>query len=290
MKTSSGYILLMVDDIDTASSTYLRENNLIKKDGTTYKSVTKLNTTYNFPNSSYQHKAIAISIDKKSDKVMFICKSVTLPYYESASIDTLLSVFGEVDRIDMGSVQLLDGFRVDSDCIHTRDGVKYQITESDESQGEFVKSFMSWLNRDNGNMLQPLTERFLVACRLIKTDTNRLTGYANVERYLRMIRKPSTFRLSSSDSPTIKVDHSLTIVAECINDKIVCTTSGLHVIHGNSSAEPYVLFTTKPVNLGSGNLPFIVVRSKGLSIFISPFIANPGIKLSALKGGFDLLR
>lgn len=289
MKTSSGYTLNMVDDIDLASNIYLRDNNLIKKDGTPYKSVTKAYATYSFPNSSYQHKVITVSVDKKSDKIMFMCKSVTIPYYESASIDKLLSAFGDAN-VDMDNVHLATGFRVDRDYIHTRDGVKYQITESDESQDEFVKSFMSWLSRDNGNMLQPLTERFLVACRLIKVDINRLTGYANIERYLRMIRKPSTFRLSNSDSSIIKVDSSMSIVAESINDNIVCKTTGLHVIHGNSSAEPYVLFTNKPVNFGSGNLPFIVVRSKGLSIFISPFVANPGIKLNALKGGFDLLR
>lgn len=289
MKTINGYTLSLVDDIDSGSLEFMRENGLLKKDGTPYKSVTKTITNYTFPGSSYQHRAITVSIDKKTEKVMFISKRVSITYYNTGDIDKLLGIFGDAD-IDMDGVKLGSGYRVDNECLHASNGERYLINESDDSQDGFVKAFISWLNRDNGNMLRPLTEKFLVACRLIRTDTNRLTGYANVERYLRMIRKPSTFRLSSSDSPIIKTDRNITIVADIVNDKMICTTSGLHVVHGNSDAEPYVLFTTKPVNFGSGNLPFVIVRSNGFSIFISPFIANPGINLKAMKGGFDLLR
>lgn len=290
MKTSTGYELLLVNDIEFSAMEYLRVNGLLKKDGTPYKSVTKTSEYYTFPGSSHQHKAITILIEKKPEKVMFIGSRVSISYYSSNDIDNLFTAYGRDIIIDVDGLAIESGYRVDGDCITIQGGDKFLLNESDEPQGGFVKSFMSWLNRDNGNMLQPLTERFLVACRLIRHDMGKLTGYANVERYLRMIRKPSTFRLASSDSSIIKTDSTISIVAECINEKIVCKTSGMHIIQGNDSAEPYVLFTTKPVNFGSGNLPFIIVRSKGLSIFISPFIANPGINLKAIKGGFDLLR
>ena len=49
MKTSTGYELLLVNDIEFSAMEYLRVNGLLKKDGTPYKSVTKTSEYYTFP-------------------------------------------------------------------------------------------------------------------------------------------------------------------------------------------------------------------------------------------------
>lgn len=166
-----------------------------------------------------------------------------------------------------------------------------------------IHKVMHRLATDNGHMLAPIIKRYLNTIHLFKGNKNLLTGYAKLDNYLRMIKQPSIGVIQDVDDG-IDADYVIAFQGGYSQARVVVVgvRDGVPVIELKFSGslqshskkaqrpEPYVLLTTKPINLGREKMPYNVVSYRGTAIFVTPLIFNSSKILSELKGGINLLK
>jgi len=294
---------------DNAQSDYLSiatELGYTKKDGGLYKYVTAEFS------QMYHPRGAQSSIPC----VRLIAKGVET-YIVKNSFDFVLNVdhirnaihgfehFGSnyipvVDSIEFkGPFNELSGNRIQDNIGKIISFAEQQVSDN----SSMIHKVMHRLATDNGHMLAPIIKRYLNTIHLFKGNKNLLTGYAKLENYLRMIKQPTTGLIQDVDDG-IDADYVVNFNNGSTQARVIVTgvRDGVPVIelkfngslntHGKKvqKPEPYVLLTTKPINLGRERLPYNVVSYRGTPIFITPLIFNSTKILSELKGGINLLK
>ena len=290
MKDIHGNTIILCESPENSSREYLVKNNLIKKDGSTYKTVQMTHEKYRMDKSSYLLDSIKII--KKDETIRFV-KNTIVSVNNKLDIDNLLNAFGDV-TIQISDYTLHAPIKYDGHKYSDKTGQEFEYASSDDKLSDnYKKSFISWMGKDNGTLLTPVVDKFAVACNFLKRDMGKLTGYINIEKYLRMINKPSTFSLNvKNNNPILIAENTVKLTASLdVYGRILVLVEGATISSGNDANKtPYALFTTRPVNFGKESLPYSVVRRTGISVFISPFVGNSNTNLSLIKGGFDLLK
>jgi hypothetical protein len=275
--------------------------NYTKKDGELYKYVTKDITTYYPKGSIYPLNAVKL-----------VAKNVTtyiVPdeydfHMRKNSLDELsksLSRFGEKSIVQFGDIELNGPFTVRDGMLITNSGKTISESESTATVShKMISEFIHRMGTDNGKMLYPIIKRFLNTVFLFKGNKNLLTGYANLKHYLNMMRQPQpNFRqlnITSSGDYSINYDSNSLSRIKVVDVKDGIPIIKLHsannlVVNGSiTNPDPYILITTKPIQMQNQKFPYTVVRFKGTPLFISPLIFNSRAVLDQLPGGINLLK
>lgn len=275
--------------------------NYTKKDGELYKYVTKDNTTYYPKGSLYPLNAVKLVA---KNVTTFIVPDEYDFQMRKGSFDELsksLTRFGERSIVQFGDIELDGPFVFRDGILITHSGKTISETESTGTvPHKMISEFIHRMGTDNGKMLYPIIKRFLNTVFLFKGNKNLLTGYANLKHYLNMMQQPQPnfkqLNVTSNGDYSINYDsNSLSRI------KVVDVKDGIPVIklysgntlvpNGNmTSPDPYILITTKPIQMQNQKFPYTVVRFKGTPLFISPLIFNSRQVLDQLPGGINLLK
>ena len=288
-KDSNGADIIFVDKLEDGKKEYLTLNNLIKKEGEPYKTVTVSNSSYSFYGSPHSVKSIKIT--KKDGSSVHIVEN-RIPMagsIDSNGLDTFLHTLGNDVVMDFGGT-LVRSMRSHGQQMVDHEGTEYTIsTGEDTTSNELTNMLVAWMRRDNGRVVLPMIEKFLFICRMSRNDPNRLTGYVNMKRYMKMLNAPSTF--STSQSNQMIVSGKPEIIVENVNGSYLhVRISGITLVSKVNEPTPYSLFTARPMKVGTETLPFFTTRYKGITIFVSTVMLTNDAFIRSMHGGVDLLK
>lgn len=276
--------------------------NYTRKDGMLYKNVIKDSSTY-YPNGS----------DRSLTAVKLISKEVTTYIVESeytfqltdSTFPDLINVFkrfGDTCIIKFNGIELSGPFSYRDGVIISNSGKTITSnTSTNNVTHTLISQFIHHMGTDNGNMLHPIIQRFVTTMFLFKGNKHLLTGYANLKQYLHIMKQPMPKfnSITQSEQSDYVINYDVTSLSKA---KVIDVKDGTPVIEivtnnkltqfdsSTSIPEPYILITTKPIQMQNQTFPYTVVRYKGTSLFISPLIFNSRKILEQLPGGINLLK
>ena len=288
--------VMFVIDIDSEFKSFLTRNRLSKPDGTPYKGITiSKGSTYQFTGSN-THLPAHLVTKKDGSKHYFVSKNIKFDDWKdktSSNLVTFFNTYGYDSVLNLDNLSLNGMWNRSGDNLEI-DSTIFELTSSSDLSTDYIHNFIHKMKTDNGRMISPLTEKFLVVVRLVRRNASRFTGYANIETYLKRMNIPSTLfqgknvsdnkRLEFIDTPV------LTVEAAGINS-ISINVSGISIADtSNNKPNAYILLTLKPITLGGAKLPFFTIRYSDLMLFVSPLIMTNDNYLRNLEGGINLLK
>ena len=288
-KINNETIYFIADPMNGYSS-ILQSNGLLKKDGSPYKTVTlDLSTSYSFG----RYRFPAIKFTNKTDVSYIIPDSFTVR--NSNDVDdmtTIMGAYGTDSVMSVSNRYVKCDFRANGNTIRNSEMIQISFS-GDEQISKKAEQLLSRLGVDNGGLVAPLIDKFVNITRIVRMNTDRLTGYANLAQYLMMMKQP-TNDLYSDGKNAVKyilniesTDIGIRLVS--YDDQPILEPIGFSINVNNTTPTPYILITTKPITLGK-RVPSQIVRYGGRAFFITPLVFNSDKILKGLSGGIDLLK
>lgn len=286
-KDQQGNKIIFAQDIESATKDYLKTNNALKKDGTPYKTVTLTNTTYSISGGGNLN---AKKITKKDSTVFILNDSISVQSCKSVTdLVNLMNTFGKQCIVDINGTKLKSPHAKTSTIIESNNGTS-MVFSNDVPSKDLASKFMAWIRKNESGVITPLIEKFLVICRMSRTDTRRFIGYANMEKYLRIIKMNSTFSFNN-DHDIITCPGKVTAkIVGFEADNAIVNIEGIDVELAGEKPTPYTIFTTTPTKVGNDTLPFIPIKYRGITIFVSSVVLNNDKFIKSMNGGIDLLK
>lgn len=240
------------------------------------------------------------------DKAIFIMNDMhrfSLLRNDARALASALNRFG-VSTVDINGKSIKGPFSA-IDSRHLKTGSKnialgQFINNSIESK---VDQFIHRMKTDNGKMLLPLTRKFTDMLHLLGKNRNRLSGYVDLNLYLRMLNQP-TLNTESVIKDLNTADYLLNIPQEQTHAVISVAgvdASGVKLVLKSPSVlydgveslpqkNPYLMFTPKPLSLKDEQFPFFVLSYKGHRVFVTAMIMDNSSPFESLSGGVNLLK
>ena len=248
----------------------------------------------------------AISILAK-DKAIFVMDNSFTFHLQRTDIKPLanaLNKFGGSHNLVIGDTMIKGPFHV-TDATHlSSGGGKIAIGQFIDNTIETkVDEFIHRMNTDNGRMLSPLAKKFSDIAHLMGGNRGRLTGYANLNVFLRMLNKPmlntSSLVKDMANSPYLlhlplgQMQAKVVVTGIEGSTLVITLISSAKLFSGNHQLPqkfPYLILTAKPFRLQDQQFPFFAMPFKQHRLFVTAIILDTDDPLKSLSGGLNLLK
>lgn len=304
-KSDNEYIVY-VDNPRTQYINVLSELKLLRGDHQPYKYVDiDLYGRYQIGNG----KSIdAVIIKAKHRKIIVIKNSIDFTYNGTNVHDLALfmNTYGTTNTIITfnSNTSISGGFHANGNIMSNSKRETIEIGKySNESDIQWVKKAIHYLSNNQGQMLMPVIKKFHDITYLVRSHHKELVGYANLVNYMNAMRLPSNGGSSNGNMSDIQSDYVINInrtptqfilKIEKYSDGILylkCIVDGSFESSSTyNKPNPYILFTTQPLKMGTSVLPYQIIKYKGRVFFISPLVFNSDKYLRGLRGGINLLK
>ena len=295
-----------VSDRSSALKSVLDYFGLIGKNGAPFKYVQVQNNGNHFPKGG--NVTLPATIILAKDKVIFILNdSYSFPVYRSNtnSLVNGLNHFGTPSIINFGKTPLSSPFNSrDARHLNSNNGKKISVGNFlNDNMINKSDEFVQKMRIDNGRMVLPIARKFHDMLHLMGGNRNKLTGYVDLNLYLRMIKQPSMVMNNMADDID-KSNYVLNIPDEQVQSvvKVSGVEGNVLSIDFKSSAElipssatilhptPYLVFTLKPLSILNQRFPFFITSVKQYRIFVSVILLDESTPLDTIAGGINLLK
>ena len=266
-----GIDFTFTSNIEFALNKYLKENNMLKKDGNPYKYV-DINHSYNF------NGVIITKLVAKSELMMFSSNAVPV---------SVSSITGKHDRIKLNN-ELINSVTISDNEITTINKT-INIGKQKDTSTNIDPKLAQYLMRNNCESLKLVMNKYYNI--VTKVRNKKILGYCDINRYFKLIKDFIPLKSTSVNT----IDEYITI--NSIDNKIrVFETNGIIEISGitlnrnkTQNIVPYVIITNKPTNIRNKILPYKAVSYKNLILYVAPFGVNETTFLKDMRGSVNLL-
>lgn len=159
-----------------------------------------------------------------------------------------------------------------------------------------IHGIMTNLGVNNGKLFEPLIARYVYSCRQVSRKRLQVTGYFDLEEYLRTIHDDSSklFTVGHTNALIyVETGNMTTINVSSVKDGV----ANVSIVGGKSildmkranAFKPYVIFSQSPLIIRNEmNFQWTRVTFDGMTIFMTPMMTKPDA-WGTLQGGIDLL-
>lgn len=295
------YIIIFVKDRNdyTILNNILRDKSLLKKDGNPYKYVNIIKDKYLYINSK---QIVCTNISFKDNNILLINDEASFKFSVRNLIDKMEDIFPKHklkinDKILNGPMTVLDNnsFKdVDNNIISV--GVKKENPNK-------MKDFIGKIQKDNGHIISPLLKLYYRVSVMVR-DKRNLLGYAHIPSYFKMLNMTYDNELdkmevnSNSDYvinlPNINSSANLNVISSSEDIPILnLFIDGVDLDRNNKNSnnknDPYILISSRPIEVGNEKLPFFVSTIGNFKFFSSILLFDSPDYLHRIKGGINLL-
>jgi len=241
------------------------------------------------------------------DKAIFVMNNsfnFSILRNDARPLSNALNRFGSASIVNIDDNNFKTPISV-SDSKHLKSGIdKIAIGQFINSTIENkVDQFIHRMKTDNGKMLLPLTRKFVDVSHIMGGNKSRLTGYADLNIYLRMLNQP-TLNSEALIKDMANSNYLLNVPEEQVNAMVVVdgVENGNLKLHLKAPIKmysdekplpqkfPFLLFTLKPITLKEQKFPFFVMPYKHNRLFVTAMILDSMKPLESLSGGLNLLK
>ncbi len=293
------YEVVFVDDKNELNQVYSKFS-LLKKDGTLYKTVS-INKEYNFE-SPLGNNIYCTLIKYKDSKILVIQNSTNF----TLNPETFLSNFdnfGFKYNVTIDERKISGPLvKVENNLYKDQDGNKISFGTKSEENKE-LDSFIIRMKKDNGHIISPLVKRFLRTSLLFK-DSRAIMAYAHLPTYFRMLKTNLDNKFNTTQEHNSKANLIINANFNTGNCKlkvvqlrddyidIEATIPGASLSSpgAKSAADPFLLASTRPININGNKIPFFVINMGKVPIFISVLLFKDTTYLRSIKGSIDLMK
>ncbi len=237
------------------------------------------------------------------DKVIFVLNdsySFSAHKSNSSSLVAGLNHFGSQCLVDFGGININTPFVVKDTHHMSGGGKKIIIGNYLKDNSKKADEFVQRIRTDSGRMIYPLTRKYHDLAHLMGNKRGKLTGYVDLNTYLKLMRQPSMVVNSDIDDCdyvfNIADEQSQCTVKVVGSDKgklILSFSSRAKLISASTPAlhpAPYLIFTLKPFSILNQKMPFFITPIKDYRIFVSVLVLDNTALLKSLSGGVNLLK